>query len=126
MAGNVPVVMLLNSDVFGFSIVVYDYDGIDIFSPNPHYTLFFSRLCCLCCLCCGKLKAVYQTAQKMTVGHLIHHCSMVPSDIRDMLQSLKDEKSRDGGGIRYWTEGVSSLNVYETEAAGLAFSSRKT
>ena len=64
---------------------------------------------------------MYQTAQKMTVGHLCLHCDFVPSDIREKLQILKDQKSSDGGGKRYWADGVRSLGVFETPKDGLAF-----
>ena len=68
-----------------------------------------------------QLEGVYQTAQKMTVGHLCKHCTMIPEDIRERLVSLKDQKSSDGGGKRYWANGVRSLGVIETPCDGLCF-----
>ena len=68
-----------------------------------------------------QLEGVYQTAQKMTVGHLCKHCTMIPEDIRERLVFLKDQKSSDGGGKRYWANGVRSLGVIETSADGLSF-----
>jgi hypothetical protein len=70
-----------------------------------------------------QLDGVYQTAQKMTVGHLCKHCTMIPHDIRSKLLFLKDQKSSDGGGKRYWADGVRSLGVIETPKDGLAFAS---
>ena len=67
-----------------------------------------------------QLDGVYQTAQKITVGHLCNHCPMVPKEIKEQLKLLKDQKSSDGGGKRYWAEGMRSYNVYETGTDGLA------
>jgi len=69
----------------------------------------------------NRLEGVYQTAQKMTVGHLCKHCTMIPDDIREQLLFLKDQKSSDGGGKRYWANGVRSLDVIETPCDGLSF-----
>jgi hypothetical protein len=68
-----------------------------------------------------QLDGVYQTAQKMIVGHLIKHCTAIPNEIRQTLLFLKDKKSGDGGGKRYWADGVRSLGVIETPKDGLAF-----
>ena len=67
------------------------------------------------------MEGVYQTAQKMTVGHLCKHCTMIPDDIREQLLIFKDQKSSDGGGKRYWANGVRSLGVIETPCDGLSF-----
>lgn len=96
-----------------------------------------------------QLDGVYQTAQKITVGHLCHHCHQIPIEIREKLLLLKDQKSSDGGGKRYanacvvsrmiaiikvflncifnfaifnryWAEGLRSYQVYETGTDGLA------
>ena len=57
----------------------------------------------------------------MTVGHLCKHCTMIPNEIRERLLFLKDQKSSDGGGKRYWANGVRSLGVVETPSGGLSF-----
>jgi hypothetical protein len=62
----------------------------------------------------NQLDGVYQTSQKMTVGHLCKHCTAIPEDIRKRLIFLKDQKSSDGGGKHYWADGASSLGVIET------------
>lgn len=69
----------------------------------------------------NRLEGVYQTAQKMTVGHLCKHCTMIPEEIRQRLLFLKDQKSSDGGGKRYWANCVRSLGVIETPFDGLSF-----
>lgn len=69
----------------------------------------------------NRLEGVYQTAQKMTVGHLCKHCTMIPEEIRKRLLFLKDQKSSDGGGKRYWADCVRSLGVIETPYDGLTF-----
>eukprot|EP00536_Pseudo-nitzschia_multiseries_P007019 jgi/Psemu1/194337/e_gw1.156.57.1 len=69
----------------------------------------------------NKLEGVYQTAQKMTVGHLSKHCAVIPDEIRKQLVFLKNQKSSDGGGKRYWANGVRMLGVIETPHDGLAF-----
>jgi hypothetical protein len=46
---------------------------------------------------------------------------MIPPEIRERLLFLKDQKSSDGGGKRYWANGVRSLGVIETPADGLTF-----
>jgi hypothetical protein len=58
-----------------------------------------------------QLDGVYQTAQKITVGHLSHHCHQIPVEIREKLLLLNDQKSSDGGGKRYANEGVLSLMI---------------
>ncbi len=68
-----------------------------------------------------QLDGVYQTAQKMTVGHLCKHCTMIPEEVREKLVFLKDQKSSDGGGKRYWADRVRSLGVIETPKDGLIF-----
>jgi hypothetical protein len=73
-----------------------------------------------------QLDGVYQTAQKLTVGHLCKHCTAIPDEIRQKLLFLKDQKSSDGGGKRYWADGVRSLGVIETPKDGLAFSTSPT
>ncbi|KAG7341035.1 hypothetical protein IV203_022986 [Nitzschia inconspicua] len=72
-----------------------------------------------------RLDGVYQTAQKMTVGHLIQHCPNIPDEIRKRLIFLKDQKSSDGGGKMYWSDGVRSLGVIETKH-GLYFATSTT
>lgn len=57
----------------------------------------------------------------MTVGHLTKHCTMIPMDIREKLIFFRTHKSSDGGGKRYWAEGVRKLCVIETENEGLKF-----
>ena len=57
----------------------------------------------------------------MTVGHLIKHCAIIPDEIRERLKFLKDQKSSDGGGKRYWADGVRLLGVIETPNDGLIF-----
>eukprot|EP00535_Pseudo-nitzschia_heimii_P009994 CAMPEP_0197178624 /NCGR_PEP_ID=MMETSP1423-20130617/3849_1 /TAXON_ID=476441 /ORGANISM="Pseudo-nitzschia heimii, Strain UNC1101" /LENGTH=334 /DNA_ID=CAMNT_0042628401 /DNA_START=321 /DNA_END=1325 /DNA_ORIENTATION=+ len=69
----------------------------------------------------NRLEGVYQTAQKMTVGHICKHCTMIPQEIRERLLFLKDQKSSDGGGKRYWANCVRSLGVIETPHDGLTF-----
>jgi hypothetical protein len=69
----------------------------------------------------NRLEGIYQTAQKMTVGHLSKRCSMIPEEVRDRLLYLKDQKSSDGGGKRYWANSVRSLGVVETPRDGLTF-----
>jgi len=69
----------------------------------------------------NRLEGVYQTAQKMTVGHLIKHCPVIPEDIRERLIFLKNQKTSNGGGKRYWANGVRMLGVIETPNDGLAF-----
>jgi hypothetical protein len=69
----------------------------------------------------NRLEGIYQTAQKMTVGHLSKRCSMIPEEVRDRLLYLKDQKSSDGGGKRYWANSVRSLGVVETPRDGLSF-----
>ena len=71
-----------------------------------------------------QLAKVYQTAQKMTVGHLIRTCDKIPQEIRDAIAASK-EKSGVGGGIAYWTKGIRELNVIETDRSGLAFQDRE-
>jgi hypothetical protein len=68
-----------------------------------------------------QLDGVYQTAQKMAVGHLCKHCTAIPDEIRKKLLFVKDQKSSDGGGKRYWADGVRSLGVIETQKDGLSF-----
>jgi hypothetical protein len=46
---------------------------------------------------------------------------MIPPEVREKLLFLKEQKSVDGGGKRYWAEGVSSLGVIETPKDGLLF-----
>ncbi|KAG7357835.1 hypothetical protein IV203_014422 [Nitzschia inconspicua] len=72
-----------------------------------------------------RLDGVYQTAQKMTVGHLIQHCPNIPDEIRERLIFLKDQKSSDGGGKMYWSDGVRALGVVETKH-GLYFATSTT
>ena len=62
----------------------------------------------------------------MTVGHLCKHCTMIPKEIRERLLFLKDQKSSDGGGKRYWANCVRSLGVIETPFDGLAFAKPST
>lgn len=69
----------------------------------------------------NKLAGIYQTAQKMIMGHLMNHCSEIPEETREKLKFYKTQKSSDGGGKRYWGDGVKSLGVYETPNEGLAF-----
>ena len=57
----------------------------------------------------------------MTVGHLCKHCTMIPDEIRQRLLFLKDQKSSDGGGKRYWANAVRSMGVIETRSDGLTF-----
>jgi hypothetical protein len=46
---------------------------------------------------------------------------MIPDHVREQLLFLKDQKSSDGGGKRYWANGVRSLGVIETPCDGLSF-----
>ena len=57
----------------------------------------------------------------MTVGHLFKHCTVIPDEIREKLIALKNEKSSESGGKRYWADGVRAFGVIETHD-GLAFS----
>eukprot|EP00980_Cylindrotheca_fusiformis_P010675 scaffold2381_cov128-Cylindrotheca_fusiformis.AAC.16 len=70
----------------------------------------------------NRLDGVYQTAQKLTVGHLCKHCASIPDELRQKLIFLKDQKSSDGGGKRYWADAVRLLGVIETPKDGLVFS----
>jgi len=45
---------------------------------------------------------------------------MIPNEIRERLLFLKDQKSSDGGGKRYWANGVRTLGVIETPCDGLS------
>jgi hypothetical protein len=57
----------------------------------------------------------------MVIGHLCKFCTSIPNETRERLLILKDQKSSDGGGKRYWAEGVRQLGVIETEKDGLFF-----
>ena len=46
---------------------------------------------------------------------------MIPPEIRERLLFLKNQKSSDGGGKRYWADGVRALGVVETRNEGLKF-----
>jgi hypothetical protein len=57
----------------------------------------------------------------MIVGHFFKHCTMIPDEIRRKLIFYKDQKSSDGGGKRYWADGVRSVGIIETPRDGLSF-----
>jgi hypothetical protein len=44
---------------------------------------------------------------------------MIPDEIRRKLISFKDQKSSDGGGKRYWADGVRPVGIIETPRDGL-------
>jgi hypothetical protein len=46
---------------------------------------------------------------------------MIPDEIRRKLIFYKDQKSSDGGGKRYWADGVRSVGIIETPRDGLSF-----
>ena len=57
----------------------------------------------------------------MVVGHLLKYCNAIPNEIRQKLLYLKEQRSSDGGGKKYWADGIRSLGVVETPRDGLTF-----
>jgi hypothetical protein len=67
-----------------------------------------------------KFDLVYQTAVNMTSTHLCTHCKEVPTETRDQLVRLRDQRSTVGGGKSYWAEATKILGIVETQR-GLRF-----
>lgn len=71
----------------------------------------------------SKLSGLYQAAQNLAVTHLMQNCPVVPRDVRECLNSLRDKKSAAGGGKHAWADRAGALGVFEDEH-GLRFTSR--
>jgi len=69
----------------------------------------------------ASLGAMYQSGQTMAIRHLRHHCTRIPSHIRERLFVLKDGKSSAGGGKKYWSDAASVMGVYVCKEGGLRF-----
>lgn len=70
----------------------------------------------------SKLEGIYQAAQNIANSHLIKHCTLIPSDVREQLVLLQAQKSARGGGKKYWVEAAARCGVYDSED-GIRFSS---
>jgi hypothetical protein len=67
-----------------------------------------------------KFDLVYQTAVNMTSTHLCIHCKHVPTETREQLVRLRDQRSTVGGGKAYWADATKKLGIVETQR-GLRF-----
>ena len=61
----------------------------------------------------------------MAKNHLCRHCKLIPEDLREKLQKLRDCKKRASGGKKYWAEGARTLGVVQ-DGDGLRFANSKT
>lgn len=60
--------------------------------------------------------SVVPAAQKMALGHLIKHCTLIPQATRLELIRLKEEsKSSGGGGKKYWGRALRAFGIRETD-----------
>jgi hypothetical protein len=57
----------------------------------------------------------------MAIGHLCEKCDTIPSEIREELLFLRDQKTKTTAGRKYWSDAASALEVNAIEGRGLAF-----
>mmetsp|Transcript_5938 Transcript_5938/g.9357 ORF Transcript_5938/g.9357 Transcript_5938/m.9357 type:complete len:394 (-) Transcript_5938:129-1310(-) len=71
----------------------------------------------------GSLRALYQAAQNMAVGHFAVSCEVISEDVKVQLKSFLEKKSSPGhAGKKYWAECAKAVGIVETENGGLSFS----
>ena len=69
----------------------------------------------------AKLDLLYQACQTMANVHLCETCEHIPSDIREQLIKLREQKMPALVGRKYWGDGARAKGVEETEEHGLRF-----
>lgn len=70
----------------------------------------------------GSLRALYQAAQNMAVGHFAVSCEVISEDVKVEMKSFLEKKSSPGhAGKKYWAECAKAVGIVETEN-GLSFS----
>jgi hypothetical protein len=83
---------------------------------------FFARLLPQPPLFALQLCGIYQTAQNMSSVHLRDKCDLVPTKIRQKLLFLKEQKTTNTGGRKYWVNhAASGLGVCSIEGQGMRF-----
>mmetsp|Transcript_9722 Transcript_9722/g.10803 ORF Transcript_9722/g.10803 Transcript_9722/m.10803 type:complete len:336 (+) Transcript_9722:2-1009(+) len=70
----------------------------------------------------GSLRALYQAAQNMAVGHFMVSCEIINEDVKMQLKAFQERKSSPGhAGKKYWAECAKAVGIVETESSGLRF-----
>lgn len=60
-----------------------------------------------------RLDVLYQTAQNLAKSHLELYCSHITPRMREILKTLRVQKSPSGRGKQYWAESAQELGVME-------------
>jgi len=70
----------------------------------------------------GSLRALYQAAQNMAVGHFMVSCEVISEGLKMQLKAFQERKSSPGhAGKKYWAECAKAVGIVETENDGLSF-----
>lgn len=73
------------------------------------------------------LRALYQAAQNMAVGHFVRSCELIDEEVKQQLKTFQESKASAGhGGKKYWADCAKALDIIETEREGLRFNRSDT